>query len=141
MDLGEEIRFRVRLAETAAAWWANVLRRGMAPSLVADAGHTTLGAAMLDMVAASRHSVEPSKIDRFEDVLRDKLLDRMCHGDMAAPWYGVSLGVDYAPEWILAEAAKETGVSDFPFKTTMSIGSHGISVRCGYGAPLGGALL
>ena len=52
--------------------------------------------------------------------------------------FGFSIGSDYGPCKMLADAAAEAGIdrANFPFKTTMFFTEkEGVLVRDGYGAP------
>jgi len=51
-------------------------------------------------------------------------------------WYQTSLGVDYGPDAVLAEAGKSAGIPEgrWPWKTHMWISSDYVSLSYGYGA-------
>ena len=71
-------------------------------------------------------------LDAFGDELYKRLMD-----DSLSSYERKTLGVDYGPDKILAEAASSAGLKmEFPYKTMMWVHDEYISVRYGYGADI-----
>jgi len=88
---------------------------------------------MLGGLLASRHPVSDDQGTKFAEAL-EALIDDLLRGTT----YGVSLGVDYAPDRDLADAAQATGISlsRFPWKTNMWVKADHVTVSAGYAAPV-----
>ena len=117
-------------AEKAAKWWADHLRK----DALLDHGDTSLTGAMTIGMAAMLQESEkkgqtPEQIDAFENALAKILAKKDGY---------VYLGVDYNPDHLLVEAAKEAelklGMTTLPWKTGMWIDNDTIKVSLGYGA-------
>ena len=117
------------MAKAAAEWWA---------AKIDGSGHHDNGARDLSNVLAGMladtmiEMPNNEAITKFKDILSDKLLycERYEH---------FHLGCDYGPCKLLANSAKEAGVSchNFPWKTDMRIDTdkNQVLVSDGYRAP------
>jgi hypothetical protein len=113
-------------ARVASEWWANAI---LNPTH--DDGDKGVGGAIFMLaMGAQVKEVEPSQQEKFATCLYEKVLSRL---EIAKV---VHLTVDYVPEGLLAEAARESGVkgANFPSKTIMWVTDTSVSVAKGYGA-------
>ena len=101
------------MARAAAHWWAD-----RADGTARHRTGENSGAAALAGLLADSLNTPPAagSLERFEKILAEKI--------MTSPkdeW--MSIWVDYAPEGILWDAAKEAGINpaNFPWKTGMHI--------------------
>lgn len=81
-----------------------------------------------------RQSVTLDQLNTFKAALA-KSIEEYAKSIQA---FGFSIGSDYGPCKMLADAAAEAGIdrANFPFKTTMFFTEkEGVLVRDGYGAP------
>jgi hypothetical protein len=139
------------LATQAAAYWRKRLE-GHGYLSDFDNGYTSRAGETAQIMAsmAALRSPQPSadKVERFEQLLTEALLERMLrnpvppardlshlqgtppgftHAEMeetraqaaASAAEDIVLGVDYGPEGLLREVAQTAQVSGFPWKTTM----------------------
>ena len=147
----EHLALLQRLAQQAAAWWrAQLASPGYADKFnngdTSRAGETAQ--IMASMAALKGPSPASDALDRFEQLLFQALWQRMEQDPSPhKPEYKGSarytvLSVDYGPEGELAKAARATGVSGFPWKTTMWVNWDAdpakcyTEVSCGYNAPI-----
>jgi len=120
-------------AEAAAAWWAQQLGAPVFRNVDANSGpeDIALGSFAGGMAAmlADKHPVSDAQGEKFVAALVAKI-GEISHRD----W--ISLGVDYGPDLMLAEAATEAGIhtSRFPWKTHMSITRNYVTAALGYRA-------
>lgn len=109
-----------------ANWWAD--------RVFGEASAST-GDATIDALAvlSGRQGTpaDSSKRDRFVWTL-----GRRVHTDLERSDFGVTLGVDYGPDPMLADAAREAGVSTsaFPWKTMTWTHREYVTASLGYGA-------
>ena len=112
----EKIRNEVpeAMARAAAHWWAE--------RADGTAHHNTRGGDMASVFAGALADMmnEPPKVgalERFEELLAEKIMT----AELPCMW--LSIWVDYGPDEILFEAAREAGVNcnNFPWKTGMCI--------------------
>lgn len=116
------------MARAAAHWWAE--------RADGTAHHNNRGndlASVFAGILADKMN-EPPKVgalERFEEILAEKIMTA------ELPYMWRSIWVDYGPDMILFEAAKEAGIScnNFPWKTGMHIDVEKgeISVRISMG--------
>lgn len=121
------------LSEHASEWWVKKLQ---AP--VFDNGATDQANIMAQLLATLNHKAEPAeKVLKFKETLKG-IITKSLSSDRNS-LYGMSFGVDYHPDRILAEALSKAGIEDnmscLPWKTNMSILDGKIEARSGYGAP------
>ncbi len=138
------------VARAAATWWADLLARGVPPSLRRDAGwvergdpssalRADFGDLMTGMLVARSAPLVPAHVDAFRGHLTNILVELF--GRFTEPGSQTNLATDYGPDRALANALELAGVPGpldirLPYKTRMRVGEHLISVSCGYGAPL-----
>lgn len=117
--------------EIAAKWWADKLRN-VGPGNFNNGDQSSEGgiAMMLATMLAIETSPNSDAIDLFEQKLAEEIKERNSFGGT------LILDVDYGPDMILGNIAKETGVSTtgFPWKTTMWITDEEVAVCCGAGS-------
>lgn len=124
---------------TAATWWADQLRR----PAVQDNGDAAQSSMMADL-AALHKPIAREQIMYFESVLHrllaDKFKSNWYPGDPQRGSYERTVGVDYGPDEILADASERAGIAislcRFPVKTMMWINPGEVKVAVGYGAPI-----
>jgi hypothetical protein len=130
-----------REALTAASWWADQLLKAQAP-LAEQMGaednspmRSPMAAVASVFVQASDRADDPAKVDAFRDALAQRITS-----EMGRVRYGVTVGVDYHPDRILAAAAHEAdlplGMTSLPWKTTMWVADGSVRVSKGYGADI-----
>lgn len=119
------------MARAAARWWAERVDGTKRH----DNGGNDFTSFMAGMMADTLR--EPPKVgalERFEKILTEKIVE---NGSIMQ--HETFLDVDYSPDRILSEAAKEAGINtnNFPWKTCMciSLERNMIQVRDGYRAP------
>lgn len=102
------------MARAAAHWWAE--------RADGTAHHDNRGGDLASVFAGILADTmnEPPKVgalERFEEILAEKIMTTKYRMEWESIW------VDYGPDMILAEAAKEAGIScnNFPWKTGMHI--------------------
>jgi hypothetical protein len=134
-----------KLLEAAANWWAEQIS---GHKLNWDNGAQNEGNAedrrmgnmmwMLGNLNAnrSRLGVTSEKLQKFKDSLIKRISERYNKAVEHYPEYHITLSVDYGPDELLYESAKESGIDSnvFPCKTVMWIDSKSITARLGYGA-------
>lgn len=113
-------------AAAAAQWWAQAVCN---PRFDNGSGDI---AGLLAVMVSEQHPVGASEAQRFAAALAPKL-ERYAKADSD---YAGCVGVDYGPDPVLGDAAKEAGISRnrFPWKTNMWIRSDLVTVSAGYGA-------
>lgn len=116
-------------ARAAAEWWADAVG---APKF--DMGADSVAASMSEVLAgmlASGHPVNEDQQKSFVEILQARIEAGM--GDRS---WGFSLGVDYGPDAILADAAEEVGISTsrFPWKSSMLVYPDRVTAHRGYAA-------
>ena len=101
------------MARVAAHWWAG-LASGRAPHRTGDNGSAAALAGIL--ADTMKKTPQENALEVFEKALANRIMteERYMWG---------SIWVDYVPDDILCEAAKEAGIStmNFPWKTGMHI--------------------
>lgn len=125
------------MAHIMAAWWGEKISGHGARHDNGD--HNNLASVFAGILADTMTEyADESKINKFVDILTEKILDEVKEKGRLSSWY---LGCDYAPSEFLSEAAKEAGIKsdNFPWKTLMAIhenkdGETIVEVRNGYGA-------
>ena len=153
------------LAQQAAAWWRLQLEDPGYASKFDNGDRSETGELtqiLASMAALSSRGPAPASIERFRQVLADKVLawllvypmpvvEKSDHDWMstpeqlaaraARPARDLILSTDYGPEGLVREAAEEARVSGFPWKTTMWVSWDAdpakcyIEVRKGYNRP------
>ena len=113
-------------ANVAAGWW----RDNMGPQAKQDNG-VAMHSIMMSMLSG-RMKIDEKQKEAFFNALKKVIIETLeDRGRM-------SLHVDYDPDYILSQAARESGVQPmmglFPCKTSMWIEKGLVSVSCGYGA-------
>lgn len=117
--------------EKAVSWWAGKLIDSQ-PHSNGDDSFTSVAACFLADMA--RQDVTLDQVNVFKAALAKSIEEYA----KSIPAFGFSIGSDYGPCKMLADAAAEAGIgnANFPFKTTMFFTEkEGILVRDGYGAP------
>lgn len=117
-------------ATVAAKWWAKAITRPKFDN--GDKSRTGDIASMLAMLRSSHDPVTKDQADAFEQALTEAICAEI------AKYGSCYLNVDYHPDRILWEAAKEAGITSdscFPWKTGMHISKDYVSVSAGYAAP------
>ncbi|HEU5004735.1 MAG TPA: hypothetical protein VFT49_01470 [Candidatus Saccharimonadales bacterium] len=134
-------------ARTAAKWWADQLRgpaRMDNGSLeysmeTGDPNHfdqaiTTMGLAGI-LNERERSGLSDEQISVFEEALARRVQERL----QQSGEFGVTIDVDYHPDYLLVDSADEAGIrvgmTLFPWKTTMWIETGSVRVSCGYRGP------
>lgn len=114
----------------AAEWWANSIT---APTH--DNGDTTRNGevgSFLAMLLCAGNPVTKEQAEAFKLALIESLMEVMKDRSY------FSIHVDYHPDRILAEAAREAGITStqcFSWKTSMNISEDKVEVSEGYAAP------
>ena len=130
-----ETETRHPAAVAAANWWAKAIG---APTFrntcERDSTQDQLNGGMAGMLAsvlADQHPVTEETGAAFAELLAEEITRRTADGRV-----GVTLGVDYGPDMVLAGVAGRVGVdgSRFPWKTTMWVKGDIVTVSAGYGA-------
>lgn len=117
--------------EKAVSWWAGKLMDHQ-PHSNGDDSFTSVAVCFL--ADTMRQSVTLNQLNTFKAALA-KSIEEYAKSIQA---FGFSIGSDYGPCKMLADAAAEAGIdrANFPFKTTMFFTEkEGIWVRDGYCAP------
>jgi hypothetical protein len=134
-----------KLLEAAANWWAEQIS---GHKLNWDNGAQNEGSAedrrmgnmmwMLGNVTANRarEGVTPEKLQKFKESLIRRMSETYKKAVEYYPGYHLTLSVDYGPDELLNESAKEAEIDSmvFPCKTAMWIDVQKVSARLGYGA-------
>lgn len=116
--------------EKAVSWWAGKLLDHQ-PHSNGDDSFTSVTACFLADMA--QQDITLDQVNAFKAALTKSIEEYA----KSIPAFGFSIGSDYGPCKMLADAADEAGISraNFPFKTTMFFTEkEGILVRDGYGA-------
>lgn len=129
-------------AVAAADWWAARLAAGASAHDVGSAESNLFANTVSALVARQRDQVQ---IERFRDALAG-LIEADVDGDGWRPdnpqWGSAmrTVEVGYAPDEILAGAAKQAGfelkLSDLPMKTVMWVNPGEVKVAEGFNAPI-----
>jgi hypothetical protein len=134
-----------KLLEAAANWWAEQIS---GHKLNWDNGAQNEGSAedrrignmmwMLGNINANsaREGVTSEKLQKFKESLIRRVSERYENSVKHYPEYYVTLSVDYGPDELLYESAKEAEIDSnvFPCKTVMWIDQEKVTTRLGYGA-------
>jgi hypothetical protein len=124
MELSKDI------AKIASEWWADKVYR-LPSHNNGDLGETSVFAGMLADMLSKPIGLDTR--DRFVEELTNSLVE------YAKEYHGayICLDCDYAPDQILSNAARKTGVdlANFPWKTSMHVCPSEVRVKDGYGAP------
>ena len=134
-----------KLFEAAANWWAeqisgHKLNWDNGAQNEGDAKDREAGNMMwllgnyTAMMARDRNT--PEKIEKFKESLIRKMKEAYENAVKHYSNYQLVLSIDYHPDEILSEAAKEAEIDDmvFPCKTVMWVDAKKVSAKCGYGA-------
>lgn len=116
--------------EKAVSWWAGKLLDHQ-PHRNGDDSFTSVTACFLADMA--KQDITLDQVNEFKAALTKSIEEYAKN----IPAFGFSIGSDYGPCKMLADAADEAGIgrANFPFKTTMFFTEkEGILVRDGYGA-------
>lgn len=110
-------------AKAAATWWANKV---CSPTF--DNGDLGIASMLALMNASLTPTPSNDQVQKMIAALAPKIDERFSRTDYQ------TLGVDYGPDHILAEAAREAGISlsKFPWKTTMWAEQNVVTVAVGY---------
>lgn len=117
--------------EKAVSWWAGKLLDHQ-PHSNGDDSFTSVTACFLADMA--QQDITLDQVNAFKAALTKSIEEYA----KSIPAFGFSIGSDYGPCKMLADAADEAGIrrANFPFKTTMFFTEkEGIWVRDGYCAP------
>lgn len=117
--------------EKAVSWWAGKLLDHQ-PHSNGDDSFTSVAVCFL--ADTMRQSVTLDQLNTFKAALAKSIEEYA----KSIQTFGFSIGSDYGPCKMLADAAAEAGIdrANFPFKTTMFFTEkEGVLVRDGYGAP------
>ncbi len=141
-----------RSAATAAAWWAGRLRDGAG---IGRNGDDSIRGVMAEgMIGLIRKKAPPTEenCDRFEDLLRERIIAILHTDGSGARCYwdnngwdnggtDLCLRVDYHPDEVLLAALSDAGVdrnvaeiAALPLKTTMRVSARRVMLVAGYGA-------
>ena len=115
----------------AAQWWADKLRNVSTDNFNnGDDSEKGIAGMFLAAMCAKSTKISDEAIDAFEEALAEHIKE---HFEICGY---LSLLTDYGPQGILADTAREVGISTnaFPWKTSMWIEKNSISVSCGYAA-------
>lgn len=119
-------------ATAAGMWWAAVLTN---PSH--DNGGTdeaNLIAKLMAGMLAARSQQDKDALEAFALCIREYVVAQLATNE-----WGVSLSVDYHPDFALANCAEmadlSTNMGSWPWKTHMSINASKVTVSEGHGAP------
>lgn len=114
----------------AAEWWANSITNPTHDN--GDKSRNGDIGSLLAMLLCSGNPVTKEQAEAFKLALIESLMEVM----KDRPYF--SIYVDYHPDRILAEAAREAGITStqcFSWKTSMDISEDKVEVSEGYGAP------
>lgn len=121
--------FSKDLIEIAVNWWAE----RVTGKYLHDNGDRSETSAFAGLLADCM--IEPvsnqDMIKRYKESLTNHILKASGNSN------NLYLSCDYSPDYILATAAKEAGISlhNYPWKTTMIITDKEIKISEGYGQP------
>lgn len=117
-----------RILERAAELWVRMLRK---PKF--DNGdNSSQGGMAVALASMLPHDADEEKLQKFKTILIQKLGEKDKYGSFA--WMH-GLHVDYGPDKILADSAKDAELKvQFPWKTNMYIYRDHVGVSAGYGA-------
>lgn len=122
--------------DAAAMWWTSILRD---PKL--DNGDDSPMMAVITTLSKEHHPAQPEDgLELFFLHLSGYLNDKLgeMNPDSYEVRYGIGLSVDYHPDQVLAECATvaglRLGISDWPWKTHMTVKPDEVSVSYGYRA-------
>ncbi len=126
------------IAEAAAVWWVEAIQNPKFDNGSPEQG----GSPIASILAMLTHKPQDSSaVLAFKTNLAKRIESELASGRHSM--YGLSIGVDYHPDEILAEAANAaemsgTEMSVFPWKTHMRIDTKTgtINVSHGYRAPM-----
>ena len=115
-------------ATAAAEWWAAKIGGNVHHDNGDDSFGSFIAMFMADSLA---NPATEEQISKFKELLIASLMDE---SNEVRVRFG--LNCDYSPCSLLADAAKEAGISEynFPYKTSMFIDERGVRVFDGYGA-------
>ena len=123
-----------QMAECAATWWADKLRKRIHHDNGDRAGTSVFAMVLADAIAME-HPASDKQIDNFRMILTG-LIEKEIQEEPLRRF--IDLGCDYGPGWLLHDAAKEAFINPilFPYKTWMCIMPEKgeVEVRDGYGA-------
>ena len=127
-------KYKEQIIELAASWWANVIKDAKL-----DAGDDerdgaiaiVLGKMLQQPIAQEKSEMFKNRLKEYLDIEFDKCL---INNGMRS----IILDCDYGPDRNLSEIAKQCDISEnnFPWKTTMWIGTNFCNVRYGYRHPI-----
>jgi hypothetical protein len=134
-----------KLLEAAANWWAeqisgHKLNWDNGAQNEGNAEERRMGNMMWILgninANSAREGVTPEKLQKFKDSLIRRISEKYENAVKHYPEYHVTLSVDYGPDELLYESAKEAEIDPnvFPCKTVMWIEAKRVAAKLGYGA-------
>lgn len=118
-------------AKAAAKWWADRLR---SPGLPSNGDASGAGGMVAILGALTQRPQSAEALTKFETLLAARITQELAKG------HGLWLGVDYHPDALLADAARDAGLTpgmgDWPWKTHMDVRPECVRVAPGYRAEL-----
>lgn len=115
--------------EVAAKWWGDKLRN-IVPSHFYNGDESRKGQMerFFAVIAARKEINNSGNVDAFEKNLAKEIKERVEKEGRLV------LSVEFVPNLLLGEIAKETGINQhcFPWKTTMIITKEKIELKSGY---------
>jgi len=133
-------------ASAAAGWWAQQLA---APATRHETGDPDINFVLTMSQAMYPRVFTTEQRDRFRTALEHRIEEFLARDvargcwNPAQPQFGSAMrtvGVEYGPDQVLAEAAKAAGIElrtwDLPVKTVMWVNPGRVTVACGHQAEL-----
>ncbi|MFI5973545.1 hypothetical protein [Streptomyces sp. NPDC051452] len=130
-------------AVAAANWWAKTLAEPPGHDLGRGAAESSTPANSVSALVRRQRS--QADIEAFREALAEEIEQHIAQYSWRseAPDFGSymrSIGVDYGPDDVLADAAEKAGFKlkalDLPMKTVMWINPGVVKVAQGHGAPI-----
>lgn len=125
-----------RIVDRAVTIWKRALANPVYRNTRPEEGfehvkNEILNAAIYDKLPKNNTS---DVLDRFGEALKPRLMNQ--YESPHGKFWKTYLNVDYHPDQVLADAAKEAGLDmPFPLKTNMGLTEADVSFSMGYGAP------
>ena len=115
--------------ETAINWWINQITGPKIGGSIGNDFNSIIAMTIANHIF-SQTSVDEIQIAKFRELLSKSLMDELSKG------IEPNLVTDYGPGGILANAMKESNISEIkvPFKTKMVVGINSVKVSAGYQA-------
>ncbi len=126
----EEMAKIEKVASIAAHWWSQVVRKPHCDNADAsELGKSVMNAQMV--VALKKGFPLEETISAFEMALKKKI-QRELVSKQHPEWDRITITVDYKPDFLLKEAAREAHLDvEFPWKTSMDISMDRIVAQYG----------